>query len=40
MFGCRDVGHLPYHLGINHARAILKRGVAVHGGASDAPLCQ
>ncbi len=39
VFGCRQVGHLPYHLGINHARAVVKRGVVVHSGAMDAPLC-
>ncbi len=39
VFGCREVGHLPYHLGINHARCVVKRGAVVHSGAGSAPLC-
>ncbi|MGQ0506857.1 MAG: imidazolonepropionase [Myxococcaceae bacterium] len=39
VFNCREVGHLPYHLGINHVHTVLKAGRVVHSGASDLLLC-
>lgn len=37
VYTCRTVGHLPYHLGVNHVRTVLKAGrVVVRGGG---PLC-
>ncbi|MBF5044171.1 imidazolonepropionase [Aggregicoccus sp. 17bor-14] len=30
LFGCESYRHLPYHLGINHARTVLKAGRVVH----------
>jgi imidazolonepropionase len=38
VFGCRSYRHLPYHLGINHARWVLKAGRAVVK-ADPQPLC-
>ncbi len=29
VFGCSSYLHLPYHLGVNHARAVVKRGLLV-----------
>ncbi|MBJ6762712.1 imidazolonepropionase [Myxococcaceae bacterium JPH2] len=30
VFGCSSYRHLPYHLGINHARVVVKSGQVVH----------
>jgi imidazolonepropionase len=30
LFSCEDVSHLPYHLGINHVRMVVKAGEVVH----------
>ncbi len=38
VFGCRSYRHLPYHLGVNHARWVLKGGRAVVKGDPH-PLC-
>lgn len=38
VFGCRTYRHLPYHLAINHARWVIKGGVAVVR-ADPQPLC-
>jgi imidazolonepropionase len=39
LFGCQEVEHLPYHLGINHAAVVMKAGRVVHrataGEAAD-----
>ncbi len=40
VFGCSSVSHLPYHLGINHARVVVKSGRVVARPAElHAPLC-
>jgi imidazolonepropionase len=38
VFSCPSYRHLPYHLGINHARVVIRAGKVVAKGA-DAPLC-
>lgn len=30
VFSCREVNHLPYHLGVNHASVVVKAGRVVH----------
>jgi imidazolonepropionase len=32
VWGCRSVDHLPWHLGVPHARTVVKRGRVVHRG--------
>ncbi|MFL5302273.1 MAG: amidohydrolase family protein, partial [Anaeromyxobacteraceae bacterium] len=32
VWGCRSVDHLPWHLGVSHARTVVKRGRIVHRG--------
>jgi imidazolonepropionase len=39
LFSCTDVGHLPYHLGINHVVAVLKAGRLVHSVGEAAARC-
>src|SRR5215471_7921152 len=39
VFGCRSYRHLPYHLGVNHARWVVKSGRAVVR-ADPHPLCE
>lgn len=38
VFGCRAPGHLPYHLGMNHVRWVVKAGRVVVR-FDDAPIC-
>ncbi len=41
VFGCSSYRHLPYHLGVNHARAVMKAGrVTARPGGLGAPLCR
>lgn len=35
VFGCRSYRHLPYHLGISHARVVLKKGRVVFRSADE-----
>jgi imidazolonepropionase len=40
VLGCRDVSHLPYHLGISHARRVIRGGkVAFRAPDADDPPC-
>ena len=40
VFGCASYVHLPYHLGVNHARAVVKHGLLVASPRGlGAPLC-
>ncbi|MHB8874862.1 MAG: imidazolonepropionase [Myxococcaceae bacterium] len=40
VFGCTSFLHLPYHLGVNHARAVVKHGLLVASPRGlGAPLC-
>ncbi len=40
VLGCRDVAHLPYHLGISHARVVVRGGkVAWRAQDAEAPPC-
>ncbi len=40
VLGCRDVSHLPYHLGISHARTVVRGGkVAWRAPDADDPPC-
>jgi len=41
VFGCASYRHLPYHLGINHAKAVIKSGRVVFNrlGDADHPTC-
>jgi imidazolonepropionase len=38
VFGCESYRHLPYHLGISHARTVLKRGHVVYEAPEPARL--
>ena len=40
VFGCRSYAHLPYHLGINHARWVIKGGDVVVQRETDSPVCE
>jgi imidazolonepropionase len=41
VFGCESYRHLPYHLGVNHAKAVVKAGKIVARSASlQMPLCR
>ena len=35
VFGCKNYRHLPYHLGINHAKAVIKSGRVVFNRLGD-----
>lgn len=40
VLGCREVAHLPYHLGISHARVVIRGGkVAFRAPDADDPPC-
>lgn len=40
ILGCRDVQHLPWHLGISHVRRVFKEGRLVHqSNDADGPIC-
>lgn len=40
VFGCASYRHLPYHLGVNHARVVVRAGrVVSRGQALHTPLC-
>lgn len=40
VFGCRTYRHLPYHLGVNHARTVVKAGkVVARPSGLSTPLC-
>ena len=39
VFRCRSHHHLPYHLGVNHVRYVVKSGRVVVRGDADANLC-
>lgn len=40
VFGCRSYRHLPYHLGVNHARLVVQAGrVVAQGHTLHTPLC-
>jgi imidazolonepropionase len=41
LFGCSTYRHLPYHLGVNHARVVMKGGrVSARPEGLAAPLCR
>jgi len=40
VFGCKSYAHLPYHLGINHVRWVIKGGDVVVQRESDAHPCE
>ena len=40
VFACKGPGHLPYHLGMNHVRWVIKGGDVVVHRDGDSHVCE